>query len=322
MKRIYLLVLLLSSLTSFAQNKCAGKHRIFDVPQGKVPAIITKLGLAPQFHPLRHLKTVEEMYKNLKGLANDAKYRDEINALFTAIGYNGVNDPDFTIQDVAPAQIPFGAIGMLGGDKHKYYYKLIALTNQPYAKGWKITRNSGDCDMYFMDECGNAFNYINPVQVEERIVYREKEVIKEVPKIIEKCTGSAKAKVKVYARYCAKDECAMNEDGYDRCNPKMVAIDALITEDMIAPIPYTGPNAKPVVKNVYLNVDKATFKKLTNHKGHNCGGECDLDCGGGCEQKGTGCCDEDKPGCDDKHDAGCGKDADCEKGCSSGKHKK
>lgn len=327
MKRLYLLVLLFSSLSGIAQSKCAGKHRIFDAPQAKVPAIITKLGMAPQFHPLRHLKTTDEMYKNLKALATNAAYKEEINALFTAIGYVGVSDPDFTIQDVNPAQIPFGAIGMLGGDKHKYYYKLIALTNLPYAKGWKISGNDGHCDLYFMDECGNAFNYMNNVQPEERIVYREKEVIKEVPKIIEKCTGSAKVNVKLYARYYAKDDCAVNEDGYNRCNPKMVAYKELISEENLKPIPYTGPNAKPVVEKIYIDVDKATFKRLTKERGHHCNDNCEQGCGDSCDENESAQCghgDECGKGCgnscsEKQESAKCSHGSKCDKGCNEKK---
>ncbi len=319
MKRLSLLILLFASLTSMAQSPCAGKHRIFDVPSGTVPKIITKLGTAPQFHPLRHNKTTAEYFKNLKNLVNDKNYKDEINALFTAIGYNGVSDPAFTIEDVTPAQIPFGAIGMLGGGHHHYVYNLIALTNQPYAKGWKITRKSGDCDLYFMDECGNAFNYVNQCKPsEEKVVEKVKVVEKE--KIIEKCTGTAKVKVEVYARYYSKDDCATYEDGYDKCNPKMVAHEALVTEQLIEPIPITAKNAEPPVQKMYLTVDKNTYKKLTGEKRHHCADEsCDGSCGqadcdgnheaGCCAEKAAGCEHGEKPSCEKK----CADKKSCEK---------
>lgn len=276
-KSVLLCLLALQCMVALAQSPCKDKHRIFNIPKDKTPAVITKLGVSPQFVPLRHVVDKNVYFRNLKALANDAKYKDEINSLFTAIGYKGVSDPAFTIDRLESATLPFGAIGMLGDGKHNYVYSLLALTNQRNIPCWVIRPAVKGCTIYIMNECGNAFYYSNPNT--ETITY------------IDRCNGSAKVKVKVYARYSTREECQCN-DCENTVQIKEIEENALLASEKIENIPILPEKASYPVKRIYIDVDKATFKRIKEYDvngkyskhtcDETCGSECDESCGSEC----------------------------------------
>src|SRR5687767_1716335 len=119
-KLIVLFLLILGSLQADAQRNCSNPHRIYQVPKGKVPTVVKELGSAPQFPIMCKLEDADIFYKNLKTLGEIKEYKEEINSLFRAIGYDGVGDPRFTRDKVTKTTVPFGAVGMLGDSKHNY----------------------------------------------------------------------------------------------------------------------------------------------------------------------------------------------------------
>ncbi|OSZ79218.1 hypothetical protein CAP35_13460 [Chitinophagaceae bacterium IBVUCB1] len=280
MKKAFLLCLLMATtiVTAIAQSNCGGKHRIFNVPKDKIPAVITKLGASPQFIPLRYVVNPEVYYKNLKALDKDARYKDEINALFRSIGYTGVADPAFTKDKLVATTIPFGAIGMLGDGNHNYIYSLLALTNQRNIACWLIKPAAGYCNLYIMNECGNAFYHYNPTIERETVKY------------VERCNGTAKVRVKVYARYSSREECECN-DCEGTVYVKEIDEQALLATERIDNIPVMPAKADYPVKKIYIDVDKATFKRIKDYDVNgkysksSCSGSCQHDCSNGCSSE-------------------------------------
>lgn len=275
-KAILLLVAALQSIAAFAQPACTNQHRIFKVPPGKTPTIVTKLGSNPQFAIMCNVLDGDQQFKNMKALAEIPKYKKEINELFQSMGYTGVSDPRFTRDKLSAANLPFGAQGMLGDGNHKYVYSLLALPGEKTIRGWRVEALEG-CDLYFMSKCGNAFYYTNPPQVQEVVKYIERD-------------DNARLKVKVYARYDGEELCTCN----DCCGTTFTKGEvhkALIVNEEIENIPVITTGNYPV-KTVFIDVDKATYKKIkmydVNHK--YCKHKCDNNCADGCGHKCDGGC--------------------------------
>ncbi len=248
----------MAGISAYAQN-CGSPHTIFREPTDKTPAVIEKIGTAPQFEPLRHLTSSAQVYSQLKAMANDKDYGTEVNNLFNALGYNGVNDPAFGPDDVKAEQLPFGAMGMLGSAGNTYKYSMLAVPGQTKVDAWHITAANAGCDLYFVSECGNAFHYSNkPTEAVAAAV-----VVKE--KVVKDYSGTGKVKVKVYARYQEEapctwcTSCATPDDGY------MVEQTALIAEEEIDRIPVADDDSGYPVKKLYVDVDKKTFKKVKEY---------------------------------------------------------
>jgi hypothetical protein len=283
MKKIIAVLAFIAVTTSvFAQSNCAALHRIFAIPTDKVPVVVTKLGVSPQFEMCVHVTDGNLYFKNLKSLANNPRHKDEINTLFRAIGYKGgVSDPAFTRDKIEATTIPFGAIGNLGDGRHNYIYAILALTGQKNIKCWRI-KSANNCNLYIMDECGNAFYYSNPPIERETIRY------------VERCTGNAKLKVRVIARYHKEEEFECNDcEGttYEKEELKELSL----ADDKIDNIPIGNAKSRYPVKTIYIDLDKHTFRKLEKYtqKQEECGDDCceddcDASCTDGCE-KGQSC---------------------------------
>lgn len=294
----FLLTALLAQFAwgSYAQNNCAAAHRIFTIPQDKTPAVITKLGASPQFETLRHVTNGDTYFKNLKALANNPRHREEINTLMRAIGYKGgVSDPALTRDKVEAATIPFGAIGNLGDGKHNYVYALLALTGERNIKCWRI-KSANNCNLYIMDECGNAFYYSNAPIERETIKY------------VERCTGNAKLKVRVIARYEEETEYVCNDCEGSRFD-KHISEEMSLTDEKIDNIPIGNAKSRYPVKTIYIDVDKHTFKRLQKQADKECGDRCGED---SCDASCTESCEK---GADCSHcgnHSGCGSDKNCD----------
>lgn len=264
-----------------AQPNCTNPHRIFTVPKDKTPTIVKQLGTDPQFPIMCNLDNADMFYKNLRSLAEIQQFKNEINNLFMAIGYTeGVKDPRFTRDKVWAEPLPFGAIGMLGDARHNYKYSLLALPGQTTIKAWHIKALSG-CDLYFMSRCGNAFYYTNPPITRETIAWKEH------------CTGTAKLKLKVVARYDGREYCTCN----DCANSSFVKGDvekAVLAVDKISNIPLTQDGDEYPEKTIYIDVNKHTFKRIRDYDlygkydKHRCDNNC---CADGCDH---GYCVADK----------------------------
>lgn len=287
MKKLIVLFLLIACcIQANAQRNCTNPHRIFQVPKGKVPVVVKELGSAPQFPIMCKLDDADIFYKNLKTLGEIKEYKEEINSLFRSIGYSGVGDPRFTRDKVTKTTVPFGAVGMLGDSKHNYVYSILVLPEQNI-KAWRITALSG-CDLYFMNRCGNGFYYANPPVEYETVKY------------VERCTGNAKLKVRVVARY-EKEECYVCTDG--SAYEKEIEKNMEVAEEKIDNIPIGNANSSYPVKTIYIDLDKQTFKKLEKMA-----------------KKEAQCCDDDSC-CADDCDESCGDDCEKDSGCHHGSNK-
>jgi len=240
MKNLSIVIALtLASFGSFAQ-----RHAIYNVPGGE-PKTVTVLGTDPEFKPLQHVKDKHEAYVRLKQMGRNPHYKKHINSLFEAMGYNGVNDPAFTEDDISRAQIPYGSIGMMGDGKHHYEYCKLNINGDDYIQGWHVTAHGGE-DLYFFSKCGNAF-------------YPHDEGAAPVS------AAPACTRVQVYARYkhlgCAYcPDCGVND-------PEVKG----------EPFKYTYTTETTLIdeknstnysdtKKVYVDVDKKTFRKLKEER--------------------------------------------------------
>ena len=250
------IVMMLSFSTVFAQNYCGNGYKIFDVPKNKTPKTVDRLGAFPEFPALRHLKTESQVYSKIKSLSNDPTYGKEMNQLFVAMGYTGVNDPSFTQDDIEKSTLPFGAMGMMGDGRHNYTYSILVVNNKQTLDCWKIAaKESSSCNIYFMSDCGNAFYYTNPptAPVANIIQMPDKKEVN--------------LKIKVYARYTpeACDCCAAWGDDMLTAANYNEEQKVLLSEEKINNIEIKD-NSEVVIEKIYIDVDKGTFRKLKKHE--------------------------------------------------------
>jgi hypothetical protein len=197
-----------------------------------------------------------------------------MNALFIEMGYSGIDDPEFKEDDIQKSYLPFGAIGMLGDGSHNYVYSILVVPGKQKLDCWKINAKDADhndlyfmsdCgnafyntnDLYFMSDCGNAFYNTNPGAEPAAMATAPAAAPEKKP---------ADMEIKVYARYkpepcncCASYGDDMgNEWNYDKEEK------TLLSKQKVEPMQVSENNVI-VVQEVYIDVDKATYKKLKKH---------------------------------------------------------
>lgn len=131
-------------------------YSIFKGASDKTPVVLNVLGTSPQFGEIpKH--TGVSAYNHLKAVykKNTKNSKTEIDVLLQALGYTGFNDPAFTSKSLIPEILPAGTVGWMGAYSrgHKYAWSTLGKdfpTFKVYAKG-------GDCFLYIMKKCGNAF---------------------------------------------------------------------------------------------------------------------------------------------------------------------
>ena len=131
-------------------------YSIFKGASDKTPVVLNVLGTSPQFGEIpKH--TGVSAYNHLKSLhkKNTKKSRTEIDILLQALGYTGFNDPAFTSKSLIPEVLPAGTIGWMGAYSrgHKYAWSVLGKDFQTF----KVYAKGGDCFLYIMKKCGNAF---------------------------------------------------------------------------------------------------------------------------------------------------------------------
>jgi hypothetical protein len=131
-------------------------YQIFKGNPNTTPVTLKVLGTSPQFGEIPQ-HTGASAYNHLKSVyKNNVKgSRAEIDELLRALGFSGLNDPSFTSKNLLPEILPAGTIGWMGtySRGHKYAWSSLGKdfpTFKIYAKG-------GDCFLYIMKKCGNAF---------------------------------------------------------------------------------------------------------------------------------------------------------------------
>lgn len=131
-------------------------YSIFKGATDKAPVVLNVLGTSPQFGEIpKH--TGVSAYNHLKSVykRNTKNSKTEIDVLLQALGYTGFNDPAFSSKSLIPETLPAGTIGWMGAYSrgHKYAWSRLGKdfpTFKVYSKG-------GDCFLYIMKKCGNAF---------------------------------------------------------------------------------------------------------------------------------------------------------------------
>ncbi len=136
---------------------CSG-HEVFNAPTGRKAKVLSRLGTNPQFGTLRFYSTTQEVYDHLKKAytANEKGNAKELDDLWNVMGYNGFNDPRFTVGQLTPVFYDPGVTGMLGAGGNTYVYAEVYHNDDAKVKGYKVTALEG-CDVTIMEICGNAF---------------------------------------------------------------------------------------------------------------------------------------------------------------------
>lgn len=170
--KILAFVVLFLPILGFAQQSPASNqqpspcnslpYKVFQGNADRTPVVLNKLGTSPQFGEIpRH--TAQSAFDHLKRVykKNQRGIKKEIDDLLIALGYTGVNDPAFTVGSLNPEILPKGSTGWMGAyaKGHKYSWSILGNNFETF----KLRAKTGDCYIYIMKKCGNAF-YI-PVYV-------------------------------------------------------------------------------------------------------------------------------------------------------------
>jgi hypothetical protein len=131
-------------------------HAVFKAPSKKRPVTLNMLGTSPQFGEIPE-HTASSAYNHLKKIhsSNTKNSRREIDNLLRALGYSGFNDPAFNETKITPEILTAGRRGWMGAYSkgHKYAWSILG---QDFP-GYLIQANVGECGVYIMKKCGNAF---------------------------------------------------------------------------------------------------------------------------------------------------------------------
>ena len=136
---------------------CTGsKNKIFNIPSGRTPKTLTRLGTNPEFGN-SHGLSPEQFYNKLKKQHStnntDKRFLDN---LFNAMGYKGFGE--VTAAAFSATRIAPGTIGNIGASKqHRTVYAKLNTSGKDL-EAFRIKGKNG-CDIHFMKTCGNHFFY-------------------------------------------------------------------------------------------------------------------------------------------------------------------
>ena len=135
-------------------NCSTNSNGIFNIPVGKSPKVLKKLGTNPEFGN-SHALDATGFYNKLKARhANDARDREFLDEIFKGIGYpRGFSEAsEYLFSSVT---LPRGITGNLGySAAHKTLYATIDPTLPRDLEAFRIQGRNG-CTMHFMKTCGN-----------------------------------------------------------------------------------------------------------------------------------------------------------------------
>lgn len=188
--RILTLVVLLPLLGYAQQNPTPSQqqnpcntlpYKVFQGNSDSKRVVLNRLGTSPQFGEIpKH--TAKSAYDHLKRVyqKNQRGIKKEMDDLLIALGYTGFNDPAFTVSSITPEILPKGATGWMGAYArgHKYVWSELGRDFETF----KIKAKTGDCYIYVMKKCGNAFHipsyfpFVPPPPVTPPVVCVEQQV--------------------------------------------------------------------------------------------------------------------------------------------------
>jgi hypothetical protein len=157
MKRIFLMFTIFATASCFGQTPCSRSAPIFSFDNASVGygKEVHTLGSNPEFPFLRNMSSSGQVYSAIKrNEKKNTRGMTKFNGLMMDVGFaNGVKDMDAS--SITEARIPYGTEGNMGSGGYKYAY--CKLANDPNGtKAWKIS-SGGDCYVYILAKCGNAF---------------------------------------------------------------------------------------------------------------------------------------------------------------------
>lgn len=173
--RILTLVVLLPLLGYAQQNPTPKQlpspcnslpYKVFQGNGDKNAVVLNRLGTSPQFGEIpRH--TAKSAYDHLKRVyqRNKKGIKKEMDDLLIALGYTGFSDPAFTVSSLNPEILEKGVTGWMGAyaKGHKYVWSTLGRDFETF----KIKAKTGDCFIYIMKKCGNAFYIPTYIEVTE-----------------------------------------------------------------------------------------------------------------------------------------------------------
>ena len=146
-------------VTWLDQCECAEKHPIYNIPQFGYARKVAQLGTQPQFGAFTNCTSVEEVYQQMQRtyLQNRNGNAAELDRLWRAMGYTGFRDSRFSPTQITQINYENGVIGMMGARGHTYIYASILPNSTADVKAYRVKAQNSDCDIAFLDACGNAF---------------------------------------------------------------------------------------------------------------------------------------------------------------------
>jgi hypothetical protein len=157
MKRIFVIFTIFSAATAFAQTPCSRSTPLFSFDNASVGygKEVHRLGSNPEFPFLRNKSNTGQVYSAIKrNDKNNGRGMMTFNKLMMDVGFaNGVKDMDAS--SITEARIPYGTEGNMGSGGYSYSYCKLA-TDPNGTRAWKIS-SGGDCYVYILQTCGNAF---------------------------------------------------------------------------------------------------------------------------------------------------------------------
>ncbi len=134
-------------------NCSTNNNGVFNIPVGKTPKKLSRLGTNPEFGNSHGLDAAG-FYNKLKSRhANDARDRKFLDDIFVGLGYSGFQEA--TPYIFSEVTLPRGITGNLGySAAHKTLYATIDPTLPRDLEAFRIQGVNG-CVMHFMKTCGN-----------------------------------------------------------------------------------------------------------------------------------------------------------------------
>lgn len=132
---------------------------------GNNPVKVSSLAHNQQFGPMTDAKTPTDFVDRLNALYTENKSGNaaEIDRLLQTIGYSGLSDPNFNVNQITLINYEGGVAAVMGGGEHQYMFSEISTENYENLRGFQIKSQNEKCDLVFIDVCGNALYCPQPM---------------------------------------------------------------------------------------------------------------------------------------------------------------
>ena len=140
--------------------RCSGNENpVFNIPVGKTPKVLTRLGTNPEFGNSHSLDANGFYEKLKKAHATSKRDREFLDGIFRGLGYSSFADAQSYM--FSSTTLQSGVTGNLGYSKaHKTLYATISPTDAKDLEAFRISGGNG-CSIHFMKTCGNHMFFCN-----------------------------------------------------------------------------------------------------------------------------------------------------------------